>query len=72
MIVQMDILMFLHLFVLPMFLGGSIIAFVLVASNAKVIWQIMFAVALFWVALGLFLWAVEAHINYQDYASICG
>ena len=72
MIVQMDILMFLHLFVLPMFLGGSLVAFVLVTSGARLRWQVAFAVVLFWVTLGLFFWAVQVHINYQDYASICG
>jgi hypothetical protein len=69
---MMDVMMFLHLFVYPMALGGSLVSFVLVASNAKARWQVMFAVALFWVTFGLFILAVQTHINYQDYASICG
>lgn len=63
----MNELMFLHLFVYPMLLGGSLVGFTLAAVNCRYRWQFLLGVVLFWVCLGLFLLAVETHINYQEY-----
>lgn len=66
--VTMDVLMFLHLFVYPMLLGGGLVGFVLTAANCKTRGHFIMCVILFWVCLGLFLLSVETHINYQTYS----
>jgi hypothetical protein len=65
----MDVLMFLHLFVYPLLLGANIVGFSLVVANMRQRWQFMLAVVLFWTGFGLFILAVEAHINYQTLCS---